>query len=172
MPILLWFRRQGFVFWFLSFLGVISLIGLVGMFTAIAESQGVISFRFLKAKPDLALTISATPPTATRNDPLTYTLRVTNEGPGEAKKIVVDTALPDGVMFVSAEPGNPACFEAQSVVNCRLGALNSSEHVEAIISVTVSESAPRTLVADSTVETSVPEPNTSNNSATVSTPVR
>ena len=172
MLILLWLRQRGFVFWFSVALVIVTIGTLIGMLAAIGESQGNISFRFLKAKPDLSLSISASPQTATRNGSLIYTVLVTNEGPGEAKKIVVNTTLPPGVVFTSAQPADPACFESEGVVNCRLGALETTECVKAIISVAVGESAPQTLVTTAVVETSLPDSDPSNDSATISTPVK
>ena len=172
MPVLIWFRQRGFVFWFSVALIIVSLGTTVGMLAYIGESQGNISFTFLKAKPDLSISISASSQTAERNGSLIYTVVVTNEGPGEAKKIVVDTTLPPGVVFTSAQPPDPACFESEGVVNCRLGALDTSESVQAIIAVAVGESAPQTLVTTAVVETSLPDTDASNDSATVSTPVK
>ena len=171
MRVLIWFRRRGFVFWFLSIGGIVSLVALVGMFTLIAESQEVISFEFLRAEPDLSLSMSAAPQPASRNDTTTITIRVTNDGPGAARRIVLDTTLPKGMRFVAAEPPEPDCFEAEAVVHCRLGALNESESTEVVISATVEESAPAGLVITSVVGTSVPESNTANNTASVSTRV-
>ena len=172
MLILLWLRQRGFVFWFSVALVIVTIGTLIGMLAAIGSSQGNISFRFLKAKPDLSLSMSASPQTATRNGSLIYTVLVTNEGPGEAKKIVVNTTLPPGVVFTSAQPADPACFESEGVVNCRLGALETTESVKAIISVAVGESAPQTLVTTAVGETSLPDSDPSNDSATISTPVK
>jgi uncharacterized repeat protein (TIGR01451 family) len=172
MRTLLWFRKRGFLFWFLFLGGAISVIGLVGMFTAIAEGQGLISFDFLRAKPDLSLTLSATPQTTEKDGDLTYTIRVTNNGKGEAKRIVVNTTLPEGVSFTSSEPGDPACFESERVVNCRLGALETGEQIEVVVVVKVKAAAPETLVAAATVETSTDDSNLSDNSVTVSTAVK
>ncbi len=172
MPVLIWFRQRGFVFWFSAFLVLLTFGTLIGVLTFIGESQGNISFTFLQAKPDLTLSITTSPETAERNGSLVYTVTVTNEGPGVAKKIVVDTTLPNGVTFVSAEPADPACYETQGVVNCRLGAIDTTESVSATISVKVAESAPQTLTTTAVVETSRPDSDTSNNSASVSTPVK
>ena len=172
MLVLLWFRQRGFVFWFSVSLVALTIATLIGMLAFIGESQGNISFTFLRAKPDLSISISASPQTAERNGSLLYTILVTNEGPGEAKKIVVDTTLPEGVVFTSAQPPDPACFDSEGVVNCRLGALETTETVKAIISVTVGESAPQTLVTTAVVQTSLPDSNDSNDSATVSTQVK
>ena len=172
MLILLWLRQRGFVFWFSVALVIVTIGTLIGMLAFIGESQGNISFRFLKAKPDLSVSISASPQTATQNGSLIYTVIVTNEGSGKAKKIVVNTTLPAGVVFASAQPADPACFESEGVVNCRLGELDTTESVKAIISVTVAESASQTLVATAVVETSLPDTDASNDSATISTPVK
>ena len=172
MPVLIWFRQRGFVFWFSVFLVLLTIVTLFGMLTFIGESQGNISFTFLKAKPDLSISITASPQTAERDGSLLYTVVVTNEGPGEAKKIVVHTTLPEGVTFASAQPPDPACFESEGVVNCRLGALDTTESVQAIISVKVGESAPQTLTTTAVVETSLQDSNASNDTASVSTPVK
>ena len=172
MPVLIWFRQRGFVFWFSVFLVLLTISTLIGMLAFIGEAQDNISFAFLRAKPDVSLSITASPQTAERNGSLIYTVVVTNEGPGEAKKIVVNTTLPNGVTFTSAQPPDPACFESEGVVNCRLGALDTTESVKAIISVKVGESAPQSLVTTAVVETSLPDTDASNDTATVSTPVK
>ena len=171
MRILLWFRRRGFIFWFMWIGGLISLVSLVGMFTLIAESQGVVSFAALRAKPDLSLSMSSTPQVATRNSPVTVTIRVSNDGEGRARRIVLDTTLPNGVGFVAADPPDPACFESESIVHCRLDALRKDQNTEVIISVEVEESAPTELIFASVVKNSIDEPNTANNTASVSTRV-
>ena len=172
MPVLIWFRQRGFVFWFSVSLVILTIGTLIGMLAFIGESQDNISFSFLKAKPDLSISMTASPQTTERNGSLVYTVVVTNEGPGVAKKIVVDTTLPNGVTFTSAEPADPACFESEGVVNCRLGAIDTTESVKAIISVKVEESAPQTLVTTAVVQTSLPDTDPSNDTATVSTPVK
>ena len=172
MPVLIWFRQRGFVFWFSVSLVLLTIATLIGMLVFIGESQDNISFTFLKAKPDLSISMTASSQTAERDGSLLYTIVVTNEGPGEAKKIVVDTTLPDGVTFSSAQPPDPACYETEGAVNCRLGALETTESVQAIISVTVGESAPQTIVTTAVVETSLADSDPSNDSATVSTPVK
>ena len=172
MPVLIWFRQRGFVFWFSVSLVTLTIATLIGMLAFIGESQDNISFAFLKAKPDLSLSITASPQTAERNGSLVYTVVVTNEGPGVAKKIVVDTTLPPGVTFTSAQPADPACFEADGVVNCRLGAIDTTDSVKATISVAVGEAAPQTLVATAVVQTSLQDSDPSNDTATISTPVK
>ena len=172
MLVLIWLRQRGFVFWFSAFLVALTVGTLIGMLTFIGESQGNISFTFLQAKPDLTLSITTSPQTAERNGSLVYTVTVTNDGPGVAKKIVVDTTLPNGVTFVSAEPTDPACYETEGVVNCRLGALDTTESVSATISVKVTDSPPQTLTTTAVVQTSRPDSDTSNNSTTLSTQVK
>ena len=62
MLILLWLRQRGFVFWFSVALVIVTIGTLIGMLAAIGSSQGNISFRFLKAKPDLSrLHVGITP---------------------------------------------------------------------------------------------------------------
>ncbi|WP_164519589.1 DUF7507 domain-containing protein [Nocardioides ferulae] len=65
---------------------------------------------------------------------LTYTLTVTNNGPGVADDVVVTDALPSGVTFVSAEA---PCTKTGTTVRCELGALAADESVALKIKVTV-----------------------------------
>lgn len=171
MRILLWFRRRGFIFWFMWIAGLISLVSLVVIFTVIAEDQGVISFAALRAKPDLSLSMSSEPQVAERNGPMIVTIRVSNDGEGMARRIVLATTLPNGVRFVAAEPPDPACYESESIVHCRLDALRGSQDTEVVISVAVEDSAPTDLVFASVVENSIDDPNPANNTASVSTRV-
>ena len=173
MLILLWFRQRGFVFWFSTALVIVTIGTLIGMLAFIGESQGNVSFRFLKAKPDLSVSISASPQTAERNGSLILHSRGhqrrTWRGQEDRRR---HYTCPPASAFTSAQPADPACFESEGVVNCRLGALDTTKSVKAIISVTVGESAPQTLVATTVVETSLPDTDPSNDSATVSTPVK
>lgn len=71
---------------------------------------------------DLALTLSASPSTVAAGGTLTYTMKVTNNGPIDSTGSTVVDTLPAGVTFVSASPG---CGLASGKVTCNLGALAS-----------------------------------------------
>ncbi len=53
---------------------------------------------------DVGLTMTAAPATVVTTSNVTYTLRVTNHGPGSAANIVVSNVLPAGTAFISANP--------------------------------------------------------------------
>ncbi len=71
---------------------------------------------------DLALTLSASPSTVGAGGTLTYTMKVTNNGPIDSTGSTVLDTLPAGATFVSASPG---CGLASGKVTCSLGALAS-----------------------------------------------
>jgi uncharacterized repeat protein (TIGR01451 family) len=56
-------------------------------------------------KANLVLTVTA-PATGTLGQAYTYTVKVNNQGPATAKKVITSLVLPNGTQFVSAT-GNP-----------------------------------------------------------------
>lgn len=83
---------------------------------------------------DVEIVKTAAPPNPGPGEPLSYTLKVKNNGPGEAKDVVVTDSLPVGVTFVSADA---PCTEASGTVTCELGTLAPGEEVLLGIEVTV-----------------------------------
>jgi large repetitive protein len=65
----------------------------------------------------------AGPATAAAGDNLTYTLTVRNNGPRQARGVVVRDRLPAGVTLNSATPSKGSCV-GSAVVTCSLGRLN------------------------------------------------
>ena len=70
---------------------------------------------------DLALGMTAQPEPVVVGNYLTYTISVTNNGPGSPKNVNVSHLLPGGVIFVSATSSQGACSQAGGVVTCSLG---------------------------------------------------
>jgi uncharacterized repeat protein (TIGR01451 family) len=79
---------------------------------------------FQTATATLALTVSG-PSSATTGSPLTYTLTVTNNGPGAAINVVVSDALPSGATYFSSGSSQGTCA-GTTTVTCSLGTINSS----------------------------------------------
>jgi len=77
-------------------------------------------YRLRDALADLQIVKSSTPLTATAGGTITYTLTVTNSGPGAAAAVVVTDVLPAGLTLVSATPSQGTC---NTTVACALGAL-------------------------------------------------
>ena len=66
---------------------------------------------------DIQVEKSASPPVVLVNEPIDYLLRITNNGPKEARGVTVVDTLPAGVIFVSASPVDICTYDA-NVVTC------------------------------------------------------
>src|SRR6476646_2968252 len=77
-----------------------------------------------RARAQANVTIHLTgPATAAAGDNLTYTLTVRNNGPKQARGVVVRDRLPAGAALTSARASKGSCF-GSTVVTCSLGRLN------------------------------------------------
>ena len=97
---------------------------------------------------------------------ITYTLTVTNVGPSTGADVVLTDTLPVSVTFVSASDG---CGEAQGIVTCSLGTIETGD--SATVSIVVTPNSTGDLTNTATVTSSVEDPNIDNNSATANTTV-
>jgi uncharacterized repeat protein (TIGR01451 family) len=99
------------------------------------------------------------PATATANSNVTYTITVVNGGPSDASSVSLGDPTPSGATFISA---SGAC----SSFPCSLGTMTAgqSKTVTAIFKVGTG-----TTVNTATVTSGTPDPNSGNNSASVTT---
>jgi uncharacterized repeat protein (TIGR01451 family) len=118
---------------------------------------------------DLALGMIAQPDPVVIDNLLTYTITVTNGGPSTAKNVTVTHQLPAGVIFVSAVSSQGNCSQSAGVVSGNLGTL--SPGAGAIITVVGIPTAAGIISSTASVTSNQPDPDTSNNSATVITHV-
>ncbi len=102
-------------------------------------------------------------------EPLQYTVTVGNSGPSNATNVVVADTLPEGVTFGSASPSQGSCSGDNASVTCGLGALASGASAGIAINVTPLDSGVITNSANVTGAES--DPNTANNSASITTTV-
>src|SRR6266853_402746 len=72
---------------------------------------------------DLGIAVTDSPDPAIAGNNLTYTITVTNNGPGGATEVSVTDALPSGVSFVSVTPSQGTCSGTSTVI-CNLGTIN------------------------------------------------
>ena len=98
----------------------------------------------------------------------TYTFKVTNNGPDNVTGVTVSDTLPAGLTYVDGAPG---CSAAGQVVTCTINFLAAGGFGQTGISVVASDSAANPLSNTATVSSNVHDPNTNNNSSTISTPV-
>jgi uncharacterized repeat protein (TIGR01451 family) len=112
---------------------------------------------------DLSVTKSASSTSVISGDTITYTLVVSNAGPADSLNVVLVDTLPDAVTFVSASIG---CTVENGVVSCSVGTLTAGNHVTLIIVVTAPTQMV-TLTNTVVVTSNVPDPDISNNTASV-----
>lgn len=72
---------------------------------------------------DLSITKSASVSTAFGNNPISYTIAVSNLGPGQASSVVVTDTLPAGSSFVGASGAGWTCGAVAGVVTCSIPSL-------------------------------------------------
>jgi uncharacterized repeat protein (TIGR01451 family) len=118
---------------------------------------------------DLALTKSA-PVTVAMGGVLTYALRVTNRGPSPATGVRLTDPWPPGLVPLTPDP---RCVEdqGQGRFSCALGTLPAGRSQSLLLgfSVPACYQAPTPIVNTASVVANEPDPDPSNNSATVST---
>ncbi|MCL2336990.1 MAG: DUF11 domain-containing protein [Firmicutes bacterium] len=119
---------------------------------------------------DLALTKSSGQTTVQPGGTLTYTITVTNSGPDDAQNVTVTDAVPSvlsGTEF-STDGGNTWQPWTGAYV---LGSLLSGASFPLLLRSTVSLSASGTITNTAVVSSTTPDPNLSNNSAILLTPI-
>jgi uncharacterized repeat protein (TIGR01451 family) len=115
--------------------------------------------------PDLSLAKSG-PATTTEGNNLTYNLVATNNGPTTATGVTVSDPVPANSTFVSASAG---CALSAGVVTCSAGTLASGASQS--FAVTVQAGSGGSIVNSATVGGDQSDPNSGNNSSTVTTSV-
>ncbi|MBO9534382.1 MAG: DUF11 domain-containing protein [Solirubrobacteraceae bacterium] len=123
---------------------------------------------------DLQVTKTADKPTANVGETITWTVTATNNGPNGATGVTINDTVPSGVTLnpVGAQPGL-TCTTAGSLVSCAVtGTLAASTSRVLTLSGVVQTSAAETpLQNTATVAGSQTDPNTANNSSSVTTNV-
>lgn len=98
---------------------------------------------------------------------LTYTLTVTNEGPGLAAAVTVTDTLPASVTLLSADPSQGSC-SGSALVSCSLGSIASGTSVT--VSIRVRPTTPGIITNTATVS-AITDTDLANNSDTEQTAV-
>ena len=105
---------------------------------------------------------------------LTYTINVTNGGPGTATNVVISDPLPVGTTFLTCTPTVGTCFGnpgTNDTVTASIASLASAGSVTVTINVTVTAAATTVLSNTATVSSSTPDSNGANNLDTETTTV-
>jgi uncharacterized repeat protein (TIGR01451 family) len=118
---------------------------------------------------DLSLILSDSRDPVMVNNNLTYTLKVTNNGPSPATGVRLTDTLPGGVTFVSTTPTQGTCTRSGVNVVCELGDLPASG--SATVSIVVTPTATGNITNTAQVTGNEPDVSLSDNSATETTKV-
>ncbi len=153
---------------FTDTLGVAINPGLAVTATATNTTSGDTS-EFSVPVADLAVTKVADPTVGTAGQALTYTLTVTNAGPFQATGVIATDAVPAGAVFVAATASQGAASLVGGEVMASLGDL--AVGASATVTIVVTPSAAGSLTNTADVTANEPDPDPSNNSVTVTTPI-
>jgi len=115
--------------------------------------------------PQADVSIVKSGPVSASPGTIVYTVTVTNNGPSTASSVSVADPTPPGLTFVS---NSGACTTAYP---CSLGSLNNAQTAVISSTYTVPANASGTITNTATVSSSTADPNNTNNSSTVVTPV-
>ena len=148
--------------------------GLVTAFQSSADNlvpnaNGGIFVHDDRAAADLSVTKSDSPDPVSKGAALTYSIVVTNNGPGSAAGVQLSDSLPANVQFVSAASTAGSCAQTGSTVACNLGNLSNGASVTVTLIVTPKKAG--TLTNTVHVSSSASDPNEANNTATEQTVV-
>src|SRR5581483_4366633 len=118
---------------------------------------------------DLAASVHTAVDTVIQGNTLVYQITVTNKGPDTAASVAVNQTLPASVIFVSAISSQGSFTHSGAGVSGNLGAIPAGG--SATVSVSVVPTQVGTIFSTVSVGSTQPDPDTSNNSVTISTRV-
>ena len=136
---------------------------------AVATSSSVVLINSSELVPggasaNLAVTLQATPSPTMVAAPLTYTLCVSNQGPGVATGTLLQATLSDGQMIQSAASTKGIANISSNTIVVRIGDLTPNESVVLTITTLPQSSGEVTCVGIATSQ--APDPDFANNTAT------
>lgn len=121
---------------------------------------------------DLAIGKTGIPNPVTEGGNITYSVTVTNNGPGEASSVSMVDTLASLLAYVSATPSQGSCSEALGVVTCSLGSIaNGASATVTIVAATPDVLEPTVVTNTATVSGAETDPDSSNNTVTLDTTV-
>jgi uncharacterized repeat protein (TIGR01451 family) len=117
---------------------------------------------------DLAITKSHSPSSVTAGDTLTYTVKVTNNGPSDAQNVVASDTLSSDLTFVST---SGCTNDPNGAPTCNLGTIASGGSASYTITTTVNLGvlSGTTISNTATVSSDTSDPNSGNNTTSPDT---
>ncbi|GAA2979621.1 DUF11 domain-containing protein [Actinokineospora diospyrosa] len=120
---------------------------------------------------DLRVTKTASTPTPVAGTRTNYTITVYNDGPSDARDVVVNDPIQSGVSVVTATAQSGTCTTG-STVNCQIGVVPAGGSVTVNLRVAIAADRPAgELTNAATATSSTPQEITINDSASVATTV-
>lgn len=120
---------------------------------------------------NLSITKTASPATAVAGENLTYTLAVSNAGPGTAPNVRVTDVLPAGLSFVSATDPGCSYDSTTRTLTCTAATLAPGVSTSFSVVTTVGPAQIADLSNTATVSSAIPDPVAAGDRATLVTPV-
>jgi uncharacterized repeat protein (TIGR01451 family) len=124
-------------------------------------------FAILPPSADLSLSLDGSPNPANPGDQLTYTLKVTNQGPSSAANITVTQTLPTGTNLVNAGGNGWTCAQLVSALSCTRSSLVVGSAPDLVVQVTAPATA-GILKSSASVSALTADPNQENNTVSSS----
>jgi len=123
------------------------------------------------ASADLSITGSGSPNPVASGTTITYSLTVSNAGPNDAESTLVVNPAPLGASIVAASSSQGTCSSTPGVASCSLGTVANKGTANVTVTASVVGPAGSTLVDSPNVSSATFDPDSSNNSTTINTPV-
>ena len=121
---------------------------------------------------DLAVSIAGSSPKVNPGDEFTYTVSATDNGPSDASNVTLSDTLPPGVTYVSASSSQTSVPSySDGVVSLSIDSISDGAKVTLLIVVVPTAQPGSTLLDSASVATMETDPNPTNNTATLETPV-
>lgn len=121
-------------------------------------------------RSDLIVSNTDSPDPVQTGQPLTYTVRVTNNGPDTASGVFLIDNLPNGSVFVSASPTQGSCSHSSGKVTCSIGSMTNASVVTVAIVVNA-PAATGTMTNSASATSASIDPNSANSTSTATTTV-
>ena len=111
---------------------------------------------------DLTVIQSIAPDPPLTDNPITFTITITNNGPDTASDLIMLDTLPDGVDFISATPDQGTCeLVAHTAVSCVLNDLENN--YQATVEIVVSSPTNGAVINTASAGSKAADPDTSDN---------
>ena len=121
----------------------------------------------ITSSSDLSLTMTA-PASVIAGDLLTYTLTISNTGPSDGRGVVLENDFAPEIEYVAS---SIPCSRQGHILTCNVGSLAANTITDMTITFRIDSGRTAALLNDALVAATTPDPDATNNEATITTPV-